>query len=110
LAFCTPERIIAPWLSAQRGEIEGELEIEMTPTNADEPYEWVWVDATYLRDLAQRCSRLARDCPHLATSHQLEAIGVELMQKAAELDELQHSSRQDWLRDNRHSPTPARKK
>jgi hypothetical protein len=82
----------------------------MTPADANEPYEWVWVDATYLRDLAQRCARLARDCPHLATSHQLEAVGVELMQKAAELDELRHSSRHDLLGDSRHSPTTARKK
>ena len=32
--------------------------------------------------------RLARDCPHLPTAHELEAIGVELMQRAAELDHL----------------------
>ena len=32
---------------------------------------------------------LARECPHLPTAHELEAIGVELMQKAAELDHLQ---------------------
>lgn len=44
--------------------------------------------ASYLRKHAQRCVRLARDCPHLPTSHQLEAIGLELMEKAAELDEL----------------------
>ena len=49
-------------------------------------------DATYLREQAQRCVRLARDCPHTPTSHQLEAIGVELMEKAAELDRL-HA---DW--------------
>ncbi|CAN0486946.1 unnamed protein product, partial [Phaeothamnion confervicola] len=42
--------------------------------------------ASYLREHAQRCVRLARDCPHVATSHQLEAIGIELMEKAAELD------------------------
>lgn len=48
----------------------------------------IWLDASYLRELAHRCVRHARDCSHLATSHQLEAIGIELMQKAAELDEL----------------------
>jgi hypothetical protein len=60
-----------------------------------EPYVWVWVDASYLRKQAQRCSRAARDCPHLATSHELEAIGIELMEKAAELDELQQTGRMD---------------
>ena len=66
-------------------------------SNADEAYEWVWVDATYLRDLAQRCTGLARECPHIVTSHQLEAIAVELMQKAAELDDLQKSDREGCL-------------
>jgi len=49
---------------------------------------WIWVDASYLREQAQRCVRLARECPHSPTSHELEAIGIELMEKAAELDEL----------------------
>lgn len=53
-----------------------------------ESYTWIWVDATYLRAQAQRCVRLARDCPHQPTAHELEAIGIDLMQKAAELDEL----------------------
>jgi hypothetical protein len=43
---------------------------------------------SYLREQATRCARLARDCPHTPTSHQLEAIAVELMEKAAELDDL----------------------
>ena len=51
-------------------------------------YVWVWADSAYLREQAQRCARLARDCPHRPTSHELEAIGVEFMEKAAELDEL----------------------
>jgi len=51
-------------------------------------YLWIWVDAAYLREQAQRCVRLARECPHRPTSHELEAIGVEFMEKAAELDEL----------------------
>jgi hypothetical protein len=45
-------------------------------------------ESSYLRDQAHRCVRLARDCPHLPTSHELEVIGVELMERAAELDEL----------------------
>ena len=45
------------------------------------------VGASYLREQAQRFTRLARDCPHPPTSHELEAIGVELMEEAAELDE-----------------------
>jgi hypothetical protein len=58
-------------------------------SSSAEPYTWIWVDAPYLREQAQRCTRLARDCPHLPTAHELEAIGIELMQKAAELDHLQ---------------------
>jgi hypothetical protein len=61
-------------------------------SSSAEPYTWIWVDAPYLREQAQRCVRLARDCPHLPTAHELEAIGVELMQKAAELDHLQEVS------------------
>jgi hypothetical protein len=53
---------------------------------------FAWFDPTYLRELAQRCTRIARECPHLATSQELEAIGVELMLKAAELDDLQKSA------------------
>jgi hypothetical protein len=58
-------------------------------SGAAESYTWIWVDASYLREQAQRCVRLARDCPHKATAHELEALGVDLMQKAAELDQLQ---------------------
>lgn len=62
------------------------------PSDAGSSYAWGWADSSYMRDLAQRCTRAARDCPHLPTSHELEAIGVELMQKAAELDELNQTS------------------
>lgn len=48
----------------------------------------VSVDTSYLREQAQRCVQLAKDCPDISTSHQLEAIGVDLMLKAAEIDEL----------------------
>jgi hypothetical protein len=58
-------------------------------SNSAEPYAWVWADAPYLREQAQRCARLARNCPHVQTAHELEAMGTELMQKAAELDQLQ---------------------
>jgi len=70
----------------------------MKSTSA-EPYTWVLVDAPYLREQAQRCARLARDCSKMSTEnlaqelkavvHELEAIGIELMQKAKELDHLQ---------------------
>jgi hypothetical protein len=45
-------------------------------------------NGSYLREQAHRCVQLARDCPDQKTSHELEAIGIELMEKAAELDEL----------------------
>jgi hypothetical protein len=41
----------------------------------------------YLREMAQTCTRLARACPHQATSHGLEEIAHDLMAKAKELDE-----------------------
>jgi hypothetical protein len=50
-----------------------------------------------MREQAQRCTRAARDCPHLATSHELEAMGTEWMQKAAELDQLQLTDRTSGL-------------
>lgn len=40
----------------------------------------------YLRELALRCTQLARDCPDLETSYELEGIGAELMEKASELE------------------------
>jgi hypothetical protein len=62
---------------------------------ATEAYTWIWVDASYLREQAHRCVRLARDCPHKQTAHELEAIGIDLMQKAAELDELRQDDEGD---------------
>ena len=44
------------------------------------------VTAQYLREQAHHCVALARACPHLSTSQALEALGVELMEKAAELE------------------------
>jgi hypothetical protein len=45
-----------------------------------------FADVSYLRTQASRCVRLARDCRHLPISHDLEAIGMEMMAKAAELE------------------------
>ena len=44
------------------------------------------VDAQYLRDQAAHCAALARTCPHRKTAQALEALGMELMEKAAELE------------------------
>jgi len=53
----------------------------------DEDRHEMGLDPTYLREQAQRCVRLARGGPHLPTSQELEAIGIEFMEKAAELDD-----------------------
>jgi len=65
-----------------------------------ETYTWIWVDASYLREQAQRCVRVARDCPHKPTAHELEAIGIDLMQKAAELDQLRQDDEGDVRSNN----------
>jgi hypothetical protein len=44
----------------------------------------------YLREMAQTCTRLARACPDLSTSHGLEEVAVDLMMKAKELEALDH--------------------
>jgi hypothetical protein len=41
----------------------------------------------YLRNLAHRCTRLARRCSDLGVSQELEGIGAELMEKAQELEQ-----------------------
>jgi len=46
------------------------------------------LNPSYLREQAHRCAQLARECPHLPTSQALEEIGIEFMEKAAELDDL----------------------
>lgn len=46
------------------------------------------VDTTYLREQANTCVLLARTCSDVPVSHQLEEIAVELMARAAQLDEL----------------------
>jgi hypothetical protein len=42
--------------------------------------------ATLLRDMAQACIRLARNCPHRETSVGLEEVAVNLTAKAEELE------------------------
>ncbi len=46
------------------------------------------VASNFLRQYAERCVRIARHCPHRQTAHELEAIGIELMEKAADIDQL----------------------
>src|SRR3954471_16413554 len=45
----------------------------------------MFLDVSYLRELAHRCVRLAHSCPDRKISHGLEAIAAELMDKAAEI-------------------------
>jgi hypothetical protein len=44
------------------------------------------IDASYLRDIAQQCAAIARKCPYLPTSRDLEALSIELMERAAEME------------------------
>jgi F420-dependent methylenetetrahydromethanopterin dehydrogenase len=44
------------------------------------------IDASYLRDRANKFIALARFCPHRATCHELEAMAAELMEKATYVD------------------------
>lgn len=46
------------------------------------------VDTAFLRKQANSCVRLARECQGSPMSHELEAIGTDLMARAAQLDEL----------------------
>jgi hypothetical protein len=39
-----------------------------------------------LRTVAERCTRLARDCRRYELSRSLQELGIELMTKAAELE------------------------
>lgn len=43
--------------------------------------------AAYLRNLAVRCNRISRDCPHPATHDALAAISIELTDKAEALEQ-----------------------
>jgi hypothetical protein len=45
------------------------------------------VTAQYLREQTHDCVALARTCPDRSTSQALEALGVELMEKAAEVEQ-----------------------
>jgi len=42
----------------------------------------------YLRELAQKCVAMARACPDLSTSYELEEIASDLMAKARDLEQL----------------------
>lgn len=53
------------------------------PSNVRQPSTALW---EYFREQAHRCVRLARACPDRATSHALEAMGMEFLEKAAELE------------------------
>ena len=44
------------------------------------------IEASYLRDPANRFIALACSFPHRPTSHELEAKAAELMQKAADVE------------------------
>jgi len=44
--------------------------------------------AAYLREQAHHCMRLARDCSDRKTSHALEAMGVEFLERATEIDQI----------------------
>ena len=57
------------------------------------------VSATYLRDRAQECVRLARECSDRKTSLELQALSQDLMAKAAEvaLSESDTPSEKYWL-------------
>lgn len=44
--------------------------------------------AAYLRNLAVRCNRIGRDCPHPATHDALAAISSELAEKAETLEHI----------------------
>jgi hypothetical protein len=84
--------VLQPAGNARLSDSEVTVAAPNMPSDPGSSYAWVWVDSSYMRSLAQRCARAARNCPHLPTSHELEAIGVELMEKAAELDELNQTS------------------
>ena len=49
----------------------------------------MFVESAFLREKAQRCVALARSCPDSGTSHALEALAIEWMERAAMLDQNQ---------------------
>jgi hypothetical protein len=44
--------------------------------------------AAYLREKAHHCTRLAHNCSDRETSHALEAMGVEFLERATEIDQI----------------------
>lgn len=63
-------------------------ELEWLSANGEEMIEEL---IKYLRETAQTCTRFARACPHLSTSHGLEEVAHDLMAKANELMDIQRS-------------------
>jgi hypothetical protein len=59
--------------------------LQALPRTTQEP-DLMLVDALYLREKAHYCVALARQCPDLSVSQALEVLGIELMEKAAELE------------------------
>ena len=47
-----------------------------------------WDVAAYLKEKAHHCMRLARSCPDRETSHALEAMGLEFLDRATELERM----------------------
>jgi hypothetical protein len=60
--------------------------VTLTPSAEIEPAGMMIDTIKYLRETAQTCARLARTCPHVATSHGLEEVAVDMMNKAKELE------------------------
>lgn len=84
-----------PAVAARLADSEVTVAASNMPGDAGPSFASPWADSSYMRELAQRCTRAARKCSDRKTSHELEAIGVELMEKAAELDELNQTSGTD---------------
>jgi hypothetical protein len=77
-----------PAVAARLADSEVTVAAPSMPSGAGSSFASAWADSSYMRELAQRCT-------DRKTSHELEAIGVELMEKAAELDELNQTSGTD---------------
>ena len=64
-------------------QMSGESSVDNGASNAIKPGTTPW---EYLREQAHRCMRLARTCPDRVTSHALEAMGMEFLEQAAEME------------------------
>ena len=84
--FGTPKQVFVPQIASFcRQSALREAHTNGVPEFDRDPHE-INLSITYLREIAQTCTRLARTCPHQATSHGLEEIAVDLMAKAQELE------------------------